>query len=79
MRNGPRSIDIDIVLAAQAIVRTKELVLPHPRCTERRFVLEPLLELNDKLVHPVEQNPLISYLGNVRANTVTKTRNSIDH
>ncbi len=75
--NGPRTIDIDILFADQAIIRTAELVVPHPRCTERRFVLEPLLEINDKLVHPVEQSPLSVYLEYLRGTTITKTEYTI--
>ncbi len=50
--NGPRTIDIDILLHGDAIVNTPELTVPHPRYRERRFVLEPLLELNSTLKDP---------------------------
>lgn len=50
---GPRPIDIDIVLFGNHIVRLPELTIPHPRMTERRFVLEPLRELAPALRHPV--------------------------
>jgi 2-amino-4-hydroxy-6-hydroxymethyldihydropteridine diphosphokinase len=49
---GPRVIDLDIVLFANSIVQTPELVIPHPRMRERRFVLEPLAELSPDLPHP---------------------------
>jgi len=41
---GPRTIDIDILLYA-VVVRTEKLEIPHPRLTERRFVLAPLADL----------------------------------
>lgn len=42
---GPRLIDIDILLYGSAVMQTPELVIPHPRIMERRFVLEPLAEI----------------------------------
>lgn len=50
-----RPIDIDILLAGDAVIATKELTLPHPRLCERGFVLVPLFEIAPKLVHPVEK------------------------
>ena len=50
---GPRTIDIDILLYGQAVVRRPELEIPHPRMAERRFVLAPLADLAPDLRHPV--------------------------
>jgi 2-amino-4-hydroxy-6-hydroxymethyldihydropteridine diphosphokinase len=50
VRNGPRPIDIDILLYERAKVKTAGLEIPHPRMLERRFVLEPLAELAPDLV-----------------------------
>ena len=52
-RNAPRPIDIDILLYADQVIETPELVIPHPRLTERAFVLIPLAEIACDLVHPV--------------------------
>ncbi len=52
-RNHPRIIDIDIVLAGAASVRTDEVTIPHPRMAQRRFVLLPLCELAPDMRHPV--------------------------
>ncbi len=52
MVNGPRTIDIDILLFGSDIVKTPELTVPHPRYRERRFVLEPLAELTSSLKDP---------------------------
>jgi 2-amino-4-hydroxy-6-hydroxymethyldihydropteridine diphosphokinase len=49
----PRSIDIDILLYGDMVIETPDLVIPHPRMTERAFVLVPLAEIAPKLVHPV--------------------------
>jgi len=53
VRNGPRTIDIDILLYGSAIVKAKDLEIPHPRFRERLFVLEPMVELNPGLKDPV--------------------------
>jgi 2-amino-4-hydroxy-6-hydroxymethyldihydropteridine diphosphokinase len=50
---GPRVIDLDILLLGSSIVKTPELVIPHPRMTERRFVLVPLAEIAAQARHPV--------------------------
>src|SRR5712692_7954932 len=49
---GPRLIDIDILLYGQETIDTPELQVPHPRMTERRFVLVPLAEIAPQLQHP---------------------------
>ena len=51
--NGPRTVDIDILLYGQTVVKCGELTIPHPRYHERRFVLAPLAELNPKLRDPL--------------------------
>lgn len=43
--NGPRIIDIDVLMYADAVRNTEELILPHPRMFERDFVLVPLSEI----------------------------------
>ena len=53
VRNGPRIIDIDILLAEDAVVRTEDLVIPHPRLADRNFVLVPLAEIAPDVVHPI--------------------------
>lgn len=45
IRNGPRILDVDIIFAENMKIESKNLIIPHPRYSERRFVLEPLLEL----------------------------------
>lgn len=45
VRFGPRQIDLDILLYDNRIIRTKELIVPHPRMFERDFVLRPLREI----------------------------------
>ena len=52
-RNEPRTLDLDILLYDQRIVSEQDLVVPHPRLHQRRFVLSPLAELSPRLQHPV--------------------------
>ena len=51
-RFGPRTIDLDLLLYGDAVVREPGLDVPHPRLHERRFALEPLAELDPGLVVP---------------------------
>ena len=51
-RYGPRTIDLDLLLYGDEIVEEPGLRVPHPRLAERRFVLEPLAELDSGLVVP---------------------------
>ncbi len=48
-RNGPRVIDIDILLYEGRRVKTSRLTIPHPRLNEREFVLAPLREIGPRL------------------------------
>lgn len=70
---GPRLIDIDLLLYDRAVVGAPpKLELPHPRMTERRFVLEPLAELAPDLRHPVTGRTAREMLAAVKAQDVRK-------
>ena len=49
---GPRILDIDILLYGDETIATPELQVPHPRMTQRRFVLVPLTEIAPDVTHP---------------------------
>jgi 2-amino-4-hydroxy-6-hydroxymethyldihydropteridine diphosphokinase len=51
-RNAPRPIDVDVLLVGMQTVNTSRLTVPHPRMHLRRFVLEPLLQLNPTVEIP---------------------------
>jgi len=51
-RHGPRPIDVDLLLMGSVVHSSQRLTLPHPEVTARRFVLEPLLELEASLELP---------------------------
>jgi 2-amino-4-hydroxy-6-hydroxymethyldihydropteridine diphosphokinase len=52
VRHGPRPIDVDVLMLGGLEHRSERLTLPHPEVTSRRFVLEPLLELDPALELP---------------------------
>ncbi len=52
VRWGPRSIDLDILFYDNLTVTEENLIIPHPRLHERRFVLVPLAEIAPDLLHP---------------------------
>ena len=72
LRRGPRIIDIDILLYGSVTMETTDLTVPHPRMLERRFVLEPLLEIAPDLRHAQTKEPLSRYLGAVARQKVRK-------
>ncbi len=49
VRWGPRTLDVDVLLYGDRRIDTPDLVVPHPRMTERNFVMVPLLELDPGL------------------------------
>jgi len=52
-RHGPRTMDFDILFFGQQVIDQPGLTVPHPRLHERRFVLEPLVELDPDWTHPL--------------------------
>ncbi|WP_263350829.1 2-amino-4-hydroxy-6-hydroxymethyldihydropteridine diphosphokinase [Acidicapsa acidisoli] len=50
--NGPRTLDLDLLLYGDCIIKTHSLQLPHPRMAQRSFVLIPMAEIAPDLIHP---------------------------
>lgn len=61
-RNGPRTLDLDLLLDGEVILDRPGLVLPHPRLRERGFVLIPLAEIAPDAIDPVTREPVQSLL-----------------
>ncbi|ERS92267.1 MULTISPECIES: 2-amino-4-hydroxy-6-hydroxymethyldihydropteridine diphosphokinase [Staphylococcus] len=57
-RWGPRTLDIDILLYGDQIIEEQDLTIPHPRMTERAFVLIPLQEIAPNKVEPRTQTKI---------------------
>jgi 2-amino-4-hydroxy-6-hydroxymethyldihydropteridine diphosphokinase len=52
-RWGAREVDVDLLLYGDLVIDEPDLVVPHPRMAERRFVLEPAAEIAPSMRHPV--------------------------
>ena len=77
VRFGPRTLDADVLLVGDERVEEADLVVPHPRMGERRFVLAPLADLAPELVTPER---LASAVGAVRrVGTLSAFTTSSDH
>jgi 2-amino-4-hydroxy-6-hydroxymethyldihydropteridine diphosphokinase len=71
--NGPRTIDIDILLYGDESIRSSELDVPHPRYRERRFVLQPLADLEPGLRDPETQRTVEEMLAETTDQVVRRT------
>ncbi len=71
--NGPRTIDIDLLLFGQAVIHSDTLEIPHPRYRERRFVLQPLWDLAPGLRDPETQRTVEEMLAGTEEQAVRKT------
>jgi 2-amino-4-hydroxy-6-hydroxymethyldihydropteridine diphosphokinase len=72
IKNGPRTIDIDILLYGRAVVKTEELEIPHPRYRERRFTLAPLADLSPQLRDPVTRHTMAQMLAALSGQSIRK-------
>ncbi len=71
-KNGPRIIDIDLLLAEEKIIKTPNLIVPHPHIRERLFVLLPLLDLFDSGV--AYGFDFAAEIGKITDQQITKTK-----
>jgi 2-amino-4-hydroxy-6-hydroxymethyldihydropteridine diphosphokinase len=72
-RNAPRTLDLDLLIYGQARIKQPGLTIPHPRLTQRRFVLEPLVEIAPTLSVPGLGENVRLFLERVRDQCVERT------
>jgi 2-amino-4-hydroxy-6-hydroxymethyldihydropteridine diphosphokinase len=60
--NGPRTLDLDILLYGDCVISTETLQLPHPRMAQRAFVLLPMAEIAPNRIHPKYQKSMSQLL-----------------
>lgn len=80
-RFGPRVIDLDVLLYGTSIINSANLVVPHPRMWERRFVVEPLVEIAPEVRDPVTGRSGRDFLRNLETQPVKRRalQSSSDH
>lgn len=59
---GPRILDLDIIFYDDLVLKTSQLMIPHPRMHHRRFVLGPLCDIRPQLVHPIYRRTMQNLL-----------------
>lgn len=64
-RNGPRTLDADLLYLGDRVLSEPDLILPHPRLHLRRFVLEPLCTIRPELVLPGQSRSVASLLADL--------------
>jgi len=62
-RHAPRTLDLDLLLFGKRCIDTPELTLPHPRWTERAFVVVPLAEIAPELAPDIVPGPTLERIG----------------
>jgi 2-amino-4-hydroxy-6-hydroxymethyldihydropteridine diphosphokinase len=70
--NGPRLIDIDILLYDDLVLNSSDLTIPHPRMHERAFVLLPMLDIAPDLIHPVTQKSVREMIASCNLGGITQ-------
>jgi 2-amino-4-hydroxy-6-hydroxymethyldihydropteridine diphosphokinase len=72
IKNGPRIIDLDILLFSDIIMDGPQLVIPHTELHRRKFAVIPCLEIEPELIHPVFKKPLKDFLCEIGEEQVCK-------
>ena len=78
-RNSPRTIDLDVLYAGNLVLNNPEIIIPHPRLHQCRFVLTPLAEIAPELLLPGHMNTVKSLLADLQdPSTVTRLDSSLN-
>jgi 2-amino-4-hydroxy-6-hydroxymethyldihydropteridine diphosphokinase len=62
IRFGPRVLDLDIIFYGAQVIRAPRLEIPHPRMHKRRFVLQPICDIDPAFIHPVRGQTVLALL-----------------
>jgi len=65
VKNGPRTIDLDILLFGNALIDEASLTVPHPELHRRRFAIVPCIEIEREVIHPLYNRPLKEFLPHI--------------
>jgi 2-amino-4-hydroxy-6-hydroxymethyldihydropteridine diphosphokinase len=71
---SPRLIDIDILLAGEAVIKSNEYTVPHEHMLKRAFVLVPLCELASNLIHPISKRTILEHLQELTLKDINDVR-----
>ncbi|MBP6940715.1 MAG: 2-amino-4-hydroxy-6-hydroxymethyldihydropteridine diphosphokinase [Syntrophorhabdaceae bacterium] len=71
IKNGPRIIDLDILLFGDALIDEASLTVPHPELHRRRFAIVPCIEIEQDIFHPLYKKPLKEFLPHIDDNQKT--------
>jgi deoxyguanosine kinase len=74
----PRPIDIDILAFDEEILATETLQIPHPLLPKRKFVLQPLLDLDNNWVHPVLKKSIVQLVAETEDSSAVKAVHTLN-
>jgi 2-amino-4-hydroxy-6-hydroxymethyldihydropteridine diphosphokinase len=66
IRFGPRVLDLDIIFYDAVVMNTEGLKIPHPRMHKRRFVLQPICDIDPSIMHPILQKDMQALLNELK-------------
>ena len=69
MRFGPRILDLDLIFYDDRVIYSPKLEIPHPRMHKRRFVLQPMCDIDPSIVHPTLKKSMCDLLAGLEDKT----------
>ncbi|MEM7183587.1 MAG: 2-amino-4-hydroxy-6-hydroxymethyldihydropteridine diphosphokinase, partial [Spirochaetota bacterium] len=78
IKNGPRSIDLDLLLYGEQMIQEADLVIPHMGLLKRDFMLVPLIEIAPSVIHPTLQKPVKELTHFLQYNEIISIESKVD-